>query len=103
MIHRIFMGLLVRTSSVESGNEGAMRTFVGLILIVGTGLAIAFSGTSAFVAVAEQSVASPDDASTPFYIPPKKYAPRARVGGELRGTEGKDPEIVALVPDHVAL
>jgi len=80
-----------------------MRTFVGLILIVGTGLAIAFSGTSALDAVAEQSVASPDDVSTPFYIPPKKYAPRARVGGELRGTEGKDPEIVALVPDHVAL
>jgi hypothetical protein len=29
--------------------------------------------------------------------------PRARVGGGLRGTEGKDPEIVALVPDHVGL
>ena len=80
-----------------------MRTFVGLMLIVGTGLAMALSGTSALDAVAEESVVSADDQSTTLYIPPKKYAPRARVGGVLRGTEGKDPEIVALVPDHVAL
>ena len=32
-----------------------------------------------------------------------KMMPRARVGGSLRGTDGKDPEIVALVPDHVGL
>ncbi|WP_172834338.1 DUF928 domain-containing protein [Nitrospira japonica] len=37
----------------------------------------------------------------PLYQPPKKFTPRARVGGELRGTEGMDPEVQALVPDHV--
>jgi len=37
----------------------------------------------------------------PLYQPPKKFTPRARVGGELRGTEGADPELQALVPDHV--
>ena len=39
----------------------------------------------------------------PFYQPPKKLIPRARVGGGLRGTDGSDPVLVALVPDHVGL
>ena len=46
------------------------------------------------------------DPSLPIYTPPRdknKTVPRARVGGSLRGTDGKDPEIVALVPDHVGL
>jgi hypothetical protein len=43
------------------------------------------------------------DITLPIYTPPKKLAPRARVGGGLRGTDQKDPEIVALVPDHVGL
>jgi hypothetical protein len=43
------------------------------------------------------------DPSMPIYTPPKKLTPRARVGGQLRGTEGSDPEIQALVPDHVGL
>ena len=41
--------------------------------------------------------------SLPIYTPRNKTMPRARVGGSLRGTDGKDPEIVALVPDHVGL
>lgn len=44
-----------------------------------------------------------DDSQPPIYTPPKKPTPRARVGGPLRGTEGNEPEIVALVPDHVGL
>lgn len=40
---------------------------------------------------------------TPLYTPPTRLEPRARVGGALRGTDGADPEIQALVPDHVAL
>jgi hypothetical protein len=46
-----------------------------------------------------------DESSMPIYTPrnKNKTMPRARVGGSLRGTEGKDPEIVALVPDHVGL
>jgi len=39
----------------------------------------------------------------PIYTPRQKSTPRARVGGGFRGTDGKDPEIVALVPDHVGL
>jgi len=46
---------------------------------------------------------SPEDASLPIYTPPKKPTPRARVGGGLRGTDGSDPVLVALVPDHVGL
>lgn len=43
------------------------------------------------------------DQSVPVYTPPKKLTPRARVGGHMRGTEGSDPEVQALVPDHVGL
>jgi hypothetical protein len=56
---------------------------------------------------ADQGVQAPtsqsDETSLPVYTPRNKTMPRARVGGGLRGTEGKDPEIVALVPDHVGL
>ncbi len=44
-----------------------------------------------------------DDPQPLIYTPPKKPTPRARVGGTLRGTEGTEPELVALVPDHVGL
>lgn len=37
----------------------------------------------------------------PLYTPPKKYSPRARIGGQLRGTDGATPEVQAIVPDHV--
>jgi uncharacterized protein DUF928 len=42
-----------------------------------------------------------DELSQPLYTPPKKLTPRARVGGDVRGTEDTDPEVKALVPDHV--
>jgi hypothetical protein len=41
--------------------------------------------------------------SAPVYTPPKHVVPRARVGGEMRGTGGSEPEVQALVPDHVGL
>jgi hypothetical protein len=44
-----------------------------------------------------------EDQPIPLYQPPKKLTPRARVGGGLRGTDGSDPVLVALVPDHVGL
>jgi Domain of Unknown Function (DUF928) len=44
-----------------------------------------------------------EDVTLPLYQPPKKLTPRARVGGGLRGTDGTDPVLVALVPDHVGL
>lgn len=53
----------------------------------------------------EIPAASPPSQSDepPLYAPPKKLIPRARVGGDVRGTEGSDPEVKALVPDHVGL
>ncbi|MEK7869581.1 MAG: hypothetical protein AAB271_04550, partial [Nitrospirota bacterium] len=30
-------------------------------------------------------VAAPDDLSLPIYTPPRKFSPRARVGGDMRG------------------
>lgn len=53
----------------------------------------------------EIPAASPPDQADdqPLYAPPKKLIPRARVGGDVRGTEGTDPEVKALVPDHVGL
>src|SRR5574341_1289498 len=106
MIHRFLMLRFARNCSVESGKEGAVKTFVGLLMIVGTGLAMILSGNGPIDAAAEQSVVAQkgqaDETQFPVYAPPKKLTPRARVGGTLRGTEGKDPEIVPLVPDHVA-
>lgn len=46
---------------------------------------------------------STENTTLPVYLPPKKLVPRARVGGGLRGTDGNDPVLVALVPDHVGL
>lgn len=45
--------------------------------------------------------AQTDESQRPIYTPPKKLVPRARVGGELRGTDGADPEVQPLAPDHV--
>ena len=73
----------------------------GLILVIG------LIDSSTTPAVADQpSVAQSgpmEDAPMPLYQPPKKLVPRARVGGGLRGTDGSDPVLVALVPDHVGL
>ena len=103
MIHRIGMLLFARDAAIASAKEGAVSKIIGLMLIIGVGLAIGLSGSGPIDAVAEQSVISSDDPSIPIYTPPKKYSPRARVGGELRGTDGSDPEIQAIVPDHVAM
>jgi Domain of Unknown Function (DUF928) len=106
MIHRLDMLASTRNCSVESGKEGAVKTFVGLLMLVGTGLAMVLSGSGPIDAAAEQSVVAQkgqaEDTQFPVYAPPKKLTPRARVGGTLRGTDGTDPEIVPLVPDHVA-
>lgn len=43
------------------------------------------------------------ETDVPVYQAPQILAPRARLGGSLRGGEGDDPAIVALVPDHVGM
>jgi len=36
-----------------------------------------------------------------LYVPPKKFMPRARLGGTVRGSDGLEPIVQPLVPDHV--
>lgn len=76
------------------------------VVIIGLNLFLALAGVhildAADTAPAGQAGLQGDPA-LPVYTPPKKMTPRARVGGTLRGTEGTEPELVALVPDHVGL
>ena len=95
------------SAAVAAVKEEAVSKVIGLMLIVGASLAIMLSGSGVIDAGAEQAVVAQagqsEDTLSPVYTPPKKLTPRARVGGTLRGTDGKDPEIVALVPDHVGM
>ena len=76
-------------------------------LLSGLILSMGLCGPATTLAVSGQpgvAQAGPtEDAPLPLYTPPKKLTPRARVGGGLRGTDGNDPVLVALVPDHVGL
>ena len=76
-------------------------------LLLGLILCIGLLDPATTPAVSDQPTASQsgpkEDAPLPLYQPPKKLTPRARVGGGLRGTDGSDPVLVALVPDHVGL
>ena len=83
-----------------------MRSVTGS-LVLALILSMGLFGRATTPAIADQpSVAQSgpmEDAPMPLYQPPKKLVPRARVGGGLRGTDGSDPVLVALVPDHVGL
>jgi hypothetical protein len=75
------------------------------LLVIGLSLLVPIASAQ-ILAAADTPIAAKaeqDDPSPPVYTPPKKLTPRARVGGTLRGTESNEPEIVALVPDHVGL
>ncbi len=72
-------------------------------VLLGLTLAEPTQATAGSEQSAPPQVASPDDQSLPVYTPPRKLSPRARVGGDMRGTGGSDPEIQALVPDHIGL
>ena len=76
-------------------------------LLLGLILSMGLFDSATTLAVSDQpTVSQPgstEDVPLPIYTPPKKITPRARVGGGLRGTDGNDPVIVALVPDHVGL
>jgi hypothetical protein len=74
---------------------------VGLILSIGLVDPVTTPAASDQPAASQSG--STEDVPLPLYQPPKKLTPRARVGGGLRGTDGKDPVLVALVPDHVGL
>ena len=80
---------------------------VTVSLLLGLILSVWLFDPATTLAVSEQPAVSQsgptEDVPLPLYTPPKKLTPRARVGGGLRGTDGSDPVIVALVPDHVGL
>jgi hypothetical protein len=84
-----------------------MRFTLNFLPIAGLILMLTVMGSDTIVAAADKptvpNAVQQNDVQLPLYTPPKKLAPRARVGGALRGTEGADPEIVALVPDHVGM
>jgi hypothetical protein len=83
-----------------------MRCFTVLLLSLPL-LSMGLFGPALMPAVADQPAASQSGSNNneplPLYQPPKKLTPRARVGGGLRGADGTDPVLVALVPDHVGL
>ncbi len=54
----------------------------------------------ALIAVADEAATEVEPAM-PTYHAPKQITPRARIGGSLRGADGEDPAVAALVPDHV--
>jgi uncharacterized protein DUF928 len=84
-----------------------MRDVIRYLLILGFGLLLqTFAGVPILDAGDKATAAKTgeqDDSPPLIYTPPKKPTPRARVGGTLRGTDGNEPELVALVPDHVGL
>ena len=74
-----------------------------LVLILSMGLSDPASTTAASNQPSVAQSGPTEEVPLPLYKPPKKLSPRARVGGGLRGTDGSDPVLVALVPDHVGL
>jgi hypothetical protein len=91
----------------QTDQESATMRNVTVSILLGLTLSMGLHDPAPTLAAAEQPTASPPEPTEtvllPLYQPPKKLTPRARVGGGLRGTDGSDPVIVALVPDHVGL
>ncbi len=75
--------------------------------VIGLTVALSVLTFATFGAAADNqsapNIEQQEDPQLPVYTPPKKLQPRARIGGTLRGTDGAETEIVALVPDHVGL
>ena len=84
-----------------------MRYMLRYLLILGFGLLLQTVAGVQIPDAADKATAAKageqDDTQPLIYTPPKKPTPRARVGGTFRGTDGNEPELVALVPDHVGL
>ncbi|HMU56235.1 MAG TPA: DUF928 domain-containing protein [Nitrospira sp.] len=81
---------LTSTGPFGLGRQG----LIGLVLIAMTAQA---------VPVFSAPLADPSQPSEPriLYVPPKKFMPRARLGGTMRGADGAEPIVQPLVPDHV--
>ena len=85
---------MLQFSPMPPARFHASRWLAGLLTLCVVGL------TQATLLAADTPKASEEQ---PLYAPPKKVTPRARVGGDVRGTDGTEPEVKALVPDHVGL
>ena len=75
----------------------ATWTHGGMARKIGTTLLL----TALLVSSSEAVTEVPPD--IPMYMAPQRVTPRARIGGTLRGSEGEDPAVAALVPDHVGI
>ena len=79
-----------------------VRLLVALVTLVnGSALAASADTPSRAPQLLAQAATATPDPSLPIYKPRKDNMPRARVGGTVRGLEGKDPVIAPLCPDHV--
>ena len=85
---------MLQFSHMQLGRSHGLRWLTGLLTLCAVGLA----HTTLLAASAQKS-----SEEQPLYTPPKKTTPRARVGGDMRGTDGSDGEVKALVPDHVGM
>lgn len=82
------------------------KCVVGVVIGVSLVLMLPSLGPDGPSASASEQVQTPGEAgesTLPVYRPPASRMPGARVGGVTRGSPGKDPYLVALVPDHIAL
>jgi hypothetical protein len=83
---------MLQSSAMSLLHSHVSRCLAGFVVLS----VLAFM-QSALLAAPPQK--SSDELSQPLYTPPKKLAPRARVGGDVRGTEGTDPVVILLVPE----
>jgi hypothetical protein len=83
---------------------GSVRSTLRLIILVLIGGPVFAPAVWTLAASDQPTTVQPtqaDESEQHLYAPPKKLIPRARVGGEMRGTDGSDPEVQPLAPDHV--
>ena len=82
--------------------ERVAAVVIGLSLVL-TLPSLGIDGLSASASEQARSPGEAGEPTLPVYKPPTSRMPGARVGGVTRGSRGKDPYLVALVPDHIAL
>ena len=85
---------MLKFRSMNFSTAHRSRCLAGLLALCMVGLA-----QSTSLAVSPEKTS--EELSQPLYTPPKKLAPRARLGGDVRGTESADLEVILLVPDHI--
>lgn len=85
---------MLQFGPMHLAHSHTVRWLTGLLTLCAVGLS---------QSIPIEAAAPKSSEEQPLYTPPKKITPRARVGGDVRGTDGAEPEVKALVPDHVGL